>query len=375
MPWEKCEGLGWARSRIQRLYAGEEYTLQLDSHHRFAEGWDERLIEACELTGSPKPLLTSYAGMYDPKSNKKLNSEPYKMVADRFTSSGTILFRPHVIPHWDELTKPIPARFVSGHYFFTLGRHCEEYAYDPNIYFAGDEISLSIRSFTLGYDLFHPHRTWVWHEYTREGRVKHWDDHVADNREAVGRLWHERDTASKRRLRQLLKEEENDEDLGIYGLGAVRTHAEYERYAGINFANRKLHPEATAGGNPPCSATNDSWAERSTTSYELKLKWAPSELDLCDDLHFVYIGLEDVNGNVVFRHDAPGGSPIAMGAVCDLTAKFCAESSPERMVIWPVSKSRGWLQKRVYLISEAGVGLNGGTSDAAGTPSSLTSRS
>jgi Glycosyltransferase (GlcNAc) len=153
VPWQESKGLCSARSRIQGMYEGEDYTLQLDSHHRFAQDWDVQLIEFMELTGSGKPLLTSYAGMYRPKDNRKINTDPYKMVADRFTPGGTILFRPHGIEGWRELQKPIRARFVSGHFFFTLGQHCTEYKYDPNLYFAGDEISLAIRSFTLGYDL------------------------------------------------------------------------------------------------------------------------------------------------------------------------------------------------------------------------------
>ena len=128
--WKASRGLCWARHLIQKLYRGEEYTLQLDSHHRFAEHWDEKLINMMELTGSDKPIITSYAGMYDPSKNKKLNFDPFKVVMDKFTKEGTILFRPHSISNYEELKKPIPARVVSGHFFFTLGQHCEEYKYD-----------------------------------------------------------------------------------------------------------------------------------------------------------------------------------------------------------------------------------------------------
>jgi hypothetical protein len=213
--WNESLGLCWARHHIQKMYKGEEYTLQIDSHHRFLQDWDEKLIDMLSLTGSKKPLLTAYAGMYDPKENKLLNQDPYKMVPDRFTPGGTILFYPHSIENWEELDKPIPARFVSGHFFFTIGKHCEEYHYDPNIYFAGDEISLSIRSYTLGYDLFHPHRLVIWHEYTREGRTKHWTDFNNETKEAglVKEAWWNMDNESKRRLRHMLQEEDNDIDL------------------------------------------------------------------------------------------------------------------------------------------------------------------
>ena len=51
----------------------------------------------------------------------------------------------------------------------------EELAIDPSIYFFVDEIAISLRAYTLGYDLFHPHRILGWHLYNRSTRVTHWD--------------------------------------------------------------------------------------------------------------------------------------------------------------------------------------------------------
>lgn len=265
VPWHKSKGLCWARSRVQGLYEGEEYTLQLDAHHRFQKHWDEKLLKYLELTGSPKPILTSYAGAYKPSSEAKLKLNPCIILASHFTASGTIAFRPRYIKGWQTLKRPVRARFISGHFFFTLGIHCAEYRYDPNLYFAGDEISLSIRSFTLGYDLFHPHRTIVWHDYLRKG-VKHWMDHSIENKPLVGLAWQERDDISKRRVRKLLQEENNDEDISGYGLGTARSHRDYELYAGIDFAGRRLHRETVRGCEPPCSYVSAKQWEASFTS-------------------------------------------------------------------------------------------------------------
>ena len=349
VPWEQSQGLCWARARIQRMYEHEEFTLQLDSHHRFAQDWDQKLMAFMELTDSPKPILTSYAGIYDPKTNQKMGEEPFKMVGERFTPSGTILFRPHVIPGWDKLEKPIRARFVSGHYFFTLGLHCQEYRYDPNLYFAGDEISLSIRSFCLGYDLFHPHRTLLWHEYTRIGRLKHWDDHAGHNRAIVQTLWHERDVISKRRLRKLLKEEENDELIDGYGLGSVRTHRDFELYAGIDFAKRRLHKDTLRGIDPPCLYENEQqWEDHFSSHYNMLLKWNVEDLDLSKDMQFIYFGVEDEHGNVLFRYDAPPDSEEVLCKIDRRKIEFAASSTPAKLIVWPVSMSRGWLKRTEY---------------------------
>jgi hypothetical protein len=334
-PWNESKGLCWARSEIQKLWKGEKYTLQLDSHHRFLQNWDEELIEMMRLTGSEKPIITTYAGMYRPSDNTLLNVEPYKMVASNFTPSGTILFRPHSIPNWESLTKPIPARFVSGHFFFTYGIHCEEYKYDPNIYFAGDEISLSIRSYTLGYDLFHPHKTIVWHEYTREGRTKHWTDFNPENvnKGTVEKVWWEMDNDSKRRLRHMLQEEDNNIDLTIYGLGNVRTHRDYELYAGINFKNRRLHPDTLKGINPPINDESD-WYKLVEEEFNLTYKIPETK-----DFKFIYIGVEDIKGNVIYREDLKEYKE-------EINITFKSFDKPYKIVYWPVDLNGEWFNRK-----------------------------
>lgn len=340
VPWNKSKGLCWARSQIQKLWENEDYTLQIDSHHRFAQDWDEELIMMMGMTESEKPIITTYAGMYSPKDNKLLNNEPYKMVPDKFTSSGTILFYPHTIPGWQNLTRPIPARFVSGHFFFTLGKHCVEYKYDPNLYFAGDEISLSIRSYTLGYDLFHPHKTVIWHEYTREGRTKHWTDFNQNNKQSkkVEHTWWEMDAASKRRLRHLLKEEDNNIDLGEYGLGTVRTHRDYEIYAGIDFKRRLLHPDAKKGNNPPTNDTSD-WYQIQEQSFSLQLNIPQPSAPY----NLIYIGIEDAAGNVLYRYDMKKYISL-------YTANFSSFTSPVKWVYWPMQHDGTWGQRQDFYL-------------------------
>lgn len=331
IPWQESRGLCWARSLIQKLWSGESYTLQLDSHHRFLQDWDAVLIKMMAQTKSSKPIITSYAGMYRPADNTLLNEVPYKMVPERFTPGGTILFYPQPIQDWKSLKKPIPARFVSGHFYFTVGKHCQEYKYDPNLYFAGDEISLSIRSYTLGYDLYHPHKTVIWHEYTREGRTKHWTDFNQENASSgvVDKPWWEMDNESKRRLRHLLQEEDNAIDLGEYGLGTVRSHHDYELYAGINFQNRKLHPDAIKGIEPPINDTTE-WYIVPDILYTITLIIPPTE-----NHQFIYIGIEDIDGNVLYRHDMTDYAQ-------ELKLAFESPTKPYKWVYWPVDQNGNW---------------------------------
>lgn len=307
--WQESQGLGWARSKAQQFYGGEEFSLQLDSHVRFAKDWDEELIKMVELTGHPKPLIGTYAGVFDPeKPEVPLSPEPLKMVAQEFTPSGTIKMAPAYIEGWKDLKAPIKARFCSGHYTFGPGSWHDEYKFDPEIFFAGEEISMAIRSFTMGFGLYHPHKAVVWHEYMRKHRSKVWDDHVAKNDLLP---WSQRDAVSKKRIRKLLQEEDNDADLGQFGLGTVRTHREYELYAGINFSKRTLHKDATTGVEPPCGFDG-------------------TEID--PDKDSTYYALEDGKGNVIHKMFLTPGHEA------------------KKLVVWERSKSRGWGERRDFKI-------------------------
>lgn len=42
--YSDTKGVCWARNQVQNLYEGETFTLQIDSHMRFAKDWDATLI-------------------------------------------------------------------------------------------------------------------------------------------------------------------------------------------------------------------------------------------------------------------------------------------------------------------------------------------
>lgn len=260
VPWYESKGLGWARSLTQSLYKNEDYTLQLDSHHRFTKDWDTILINMLEglKDQSPKPFLTSYAPGYDPSDDRFLNPTPCKVLPHDFKSSGTIWFNPVLMSDYKTVNRPVRAVLASGHFFFTLGNHCVEYKYDPDLYFAGDEITLTVRSYTMGYDLYHPHVSVVWHHYGRNDRPKHWGDH--DNKaklsNVIDKTWGERDSISKEKIRFLLA----GGDLGDYGLGKDRSLADFEKYSGIDFKKKRIQKRTIMGYEPPVSYENeDQW--------------------------------------------------------------------------------------------------------------------
>ena len=245
VPEHNTFGLGQARALAQTNYNRQDYCLQLDAHHRFRQGWDVFHIEQIELLrskGHAKPVLTTYAGPYNPKTGELTCSvdQGSLMFMKEFRENG------YTIPfffHWFTSNAPIPARAVSGHYIFTVGDFAEEHRYDPYSYFFGEELSLTVRLYTMGYDLFHPHKMYVYHRYgweiedesgQKKKLIKHWDEHYISEREQG---WF-------RRLRKLTGQKaqfgDDREKLGAFGLGNTRTIAEYESYSGINFLQRKI---------------------------------------------------------------------------------------------------------------------------------------
>lgn len=357
--WRESQGACWARSLVQQMYAGEDYTLQLDSHHRFVEGWDELLIEMAGQTGVSKPLLTAYAPSFDPADDTKFVREPWSLAFDRFIPEGAVFFKPESMPGWQDMTRPQPGRFVSAHFLFTLGRFCTEVPYDPYYYFHGEEISLSARAFTHGYDIFYPHRVVVWHEYTRRYRTKHWDDHVEGNVEVT---WNQRNDATHRRNRILFGMEPGDVDFGQYGFGSERTLQDYERYAGLHFRLRLVHPHTKRNGPPPTPevfTTDDEWREACVRPYWTRIRIPAGLIDRSADCDFWAVSVHDAEGLLLERQDLDATRVAyllsqATADGLDFAFQYQAVARGARWTVWPHTRDGRWLPSVTAPLGEVG---------------------
>jgi len=63
---KESRGVCWARNKVQSLWEGEEFTLQIDSHMRFVEGWDNILLGMYAEWPTKKAVLTTYPIPYVP---------------------------------------------------------------------------------------------------------------------------------------------------------------------------------------------------------------------------------------------------------------------------------------------------------------------
>ncbi|SEM99920.1 Glycosyltransferase (GlcNAc) [Luteibacter sp. UNCMF331Sha3.1] len=237
----ESRGCGWARAIAQQAFSDEAYTLQLDSHHRFARHWDSDLIGMLEALRrrSRRPVLVAHPPAYEPgQAVPSRCDEGYQIDFVAFGGPGVIRTRSTPIAYPPGANAPIRARFFSGGFAFADGTFVRDVPADPDHYFNTEEITLAVRAYTHGYDLFHPHRHVVWHYYGRPDAPKVWDD------QALALARGETVLDGARLGLRALSDVENA--FGMHGdpvpvpwLGRRRSLADYERYAGISFARRE----------------------------------------------------------------------------------------------------------------------------------------
>ena len=348
IPCLESKGTCWARHQIQQNYDGEDYTLQIDSHMRFADDWDVTfidMIKSLQGQGHQKPLLTGYVSSFNPENDPDGRiQEPWRMVFDRFIPEGAVFFLPETIPGWREMESPVPARFYSAHFCFTLGSFAREVQHNPEYYFHGEEISIAARAYTWGYDLFHPHRVAIWHEYTRKGRTKQWDD---------DKKWGDKNSHSHLTNRKLfgmdgLVQEGHD---GPYGFGRVRTLRDYEKYSGLLFEKRAVQQYTLDKKYPPNPyeyESEEKWKEDFAQIFKHCIDVGYSSVPE-KDYDFWVVAFHSADDETIYRKDADKAEIERMmndpDKYCKIWREFQTANKPKYWVVWPHSESKGWCDR------------------------------
>jgi len=238
------KGVCWARHHGQQLLRLEPFSLQLDSHMRFEPGWDLLLLATWLHCQDPRALLTTYPAGYTPGGARE-EGIFHGMAAKLFDPNGILLMAgsPRFGPEDKAPERPIAGAFVSANFLFGPSSFVREVPYDPNLYFFGEEISLSVRLWTHGFNIYHPNRVVVYHDWDRGRRTTHFSDH---------KDWSSVDGEAKIRVRALLgvpalEGDPSQIEFGPYGLGEQRSLAEYEKWSGISFARQMIADSALKG--------------------------------------------------------------------------------------------------------------------------------
>lgn len=241
----ESRGVCWARSLAFSLHQTEHFFLQIDSHMLFEKAWDDQLLQTwheLRIT-SPKPIVSTYPYGFEFEEGQAvvkidvsdqttlvLRPQPESTLTDH---DATLTFRAeHVF-----VRNPVKGCHIAGGFLFAHGSFIEEIPYDPKLYFHGEEQSLSLRSFTHGWDIFHPPHIPLFHLYKMPNtphETHHWHPNWDSQRDVKFTTL---TNLAKQRLMDLVYQRRH---LGRFGLGCERSVEDFARFSGINYLTKQI---------------------------------------------------------------------------------------------------------------------------------------
>ncbi len=246
----QSRGVCWARALTMSLYQGENWFLQIDSHMLFEQDWDLTFIQyaqGCSIK-NPHFVISSYPNPFVIENGELIPKPITDKVISHVVAGNSEFSNDSLILKFSGIVTPSDTPILGFHIgagcLFAPGKFVEHFPYDPQLYFHGEEQSLAARLFTRGWDIFHIPRMPIYHLYETVNaptRQKHWDESHNRTRTHNYALLLKQ---AEYRLKNILL---GQGDLGIYGLGSVRTMAQYADFFGVDYEKRTIAPFARKG--------------------------------------------------------------------------------------------------------------------------------
>lgn len=152
---------------------GEYYSTQNDAHITYVQGWDDGMISQMEATGNEMAVISTYLtdvqGSVTPEGKSLRNTRP--IMCNTYYEGGQQGqhlrhgSQPERVPFIKD--EPMLEPYWAAGYSFSRGHFIVNVPYDqyqPMI-FQGEEMSIGIRGFTVGYDYYAPQRSVCFHHY------------------------------------------------------------------------------------------------------------------------------------------------------------------------------------------------------------------
>jgi hypothetical protein len=180
--YSDARGVGYARYKTQEpLNTSYKYYLQVDSHTQFISKWDSLLVSDYESAQKywGDVILTAYPGTYEYNQTGNIK------VATDFTPTCVRVQEAEYgsANRYEAKYKTyLGADIGEFHGFFCAGmafgysKYFLDVPYDPEIYFNGEEQTMSIRFYCKNIKLVAPPRNYCFHHYTGEKRIRHWEN-------------------------------------------------------------------------------------------------------------------------------------------------------------------------------------------------------
>ncbi|CAB9522124.1 Glycosyltransferase (GlcNAc) [Seminavis robusta] len=239
----------YARALAQSLWRGEDYVLQIDSHMRFRKHWDSYLIQELEQLihqdeNNDKVLLTAYPVGYHLPHQIPNETRGTVLVPWKFDDQGLLRQRGRLFT-LAEVTKPIRCRLYAAGFNFGRSSVIQDCPYDPQLHhlFFGEELSMAVRLYTHGYDLYAPVQSVCYHLWSRAHRP------TATTQRTTTPWQQKRKQASLQAVRQQLTDT-TSLDSRYLGLGSVRTAQQFATELGVDFDECKIVDQNAPGFLP-----------------------------------------------------------------------------------------------------------------------------
>lgn len=241
-------GTCWARADCQGMYDGEQFVLRIDSHMRFAHGWDVASIRVWHECNDPMAIVTGYPLGYEddilePVWSGKFDTRaafgPRIMNALHFENISPRL-RFHIGHVVRDSLVPVRGAFVAGGMCFLTGKASMDVLFDRDMLFIGDECPMSARYFTKGYNVYHSHVNFIYHLYYRITAMEKAFGISNKRLPTVGKKKgmpaYQCELERLNELYQIVAPDRHHLVPGSpRGLGTVRTFDEFEAFSGVSF--------------------------------------------------------------------------------------------------------------------------------------------
>lgn len=264
---KESESLGpyMARYFASKLWMGEQWYMQIDSHMSFIQNWDALSIQMLEKSPSNKPVISHLPPPNTSNLEEKRDSAAPRLCGAIFATSdieGQIV-RLEGSYNYDRVKLDTPrfAPFVAAGYLIAHSDMLRDLPFDPFLpyLFLGEEILLSARLWTSGYDIFSPTISLVGHRYERHQQPKFWEAiHMAFTNGVHNPL----QMLVLNRIKQQLGYPESARDMVTpktlltaveqYSMGHNRSLDDYLKIAGLNVSLKEVTYTAWCEiGQPP----------------------------------------------------------------------------------------------------------------------------
>jgi hypothetical protein len=182
----------FGRFANSKLYRGENYFLQIDAHTYFRKDWDKWIVQQMLATPSyPFSVISNYPPGGNPRdrsvwpapSDYEDGGPPSALCGCEFEDAGghhhTVRLR-ETSRRFDagvDFRKPHHSCFVAAGFMVAHGSLINNVPFDPFMpyLFMGEEIAMTIRFWTSGYDVYGPAIDVLKHEYVRKDGPKFWE--------------------------------------------------------------------------------------------------------------------------------------------------------------------------------------------------------